>query len=192
MTTPGECRGPFRPMPQALSTDRLRLRRWSPDDRRAVRNLWRERDPRVPARRRIDAQDRPTEAQVGASIATQVEESARTGLQMYAVELRAAPGVIGYCGLSIGDATEAEPEIVFELARSVHGRGFATEAAIAVRDAGRDTGRSRLWASVREWNTASFRVLSKLGFTDSGRRDPDPFHGDIVWTTLGPDDPSTG
>jgi RimJ/RimL family protein N-acetyltransferase len=31
-------------------------------------------------------------------------------------------------------------------------------------DAAFATGRRRLWATVRTWNSASFRVLDKLGF----------------------------
>jgi RimJ/RimL family protein N-acetyltransferase len=92
-------------------------------------------------------------------------------------------GLIGYCGLLIGDASEEEPEIAYELARRTHGNGYATEAArIVVAEAAR-TGRRRLWATVREWNTASFRVLEKLGFHDSGRITPDPDRGDTIWMT---------
>ena len=69
----------------------------------------------------------------------------------------------------------------FELFRAHQGQGFATEAAFAVLDAARATGRSRLWATVREWNAASFNVLTKLGFFDSGRRTIDPVHGDTTW-----------
>lgn len=175
---------PFPPMESELVTDRLRLRPWLLADSGAVRTLWLERDPRVPARRRIDDAGRPTESEIGELIEAQLDESAASGLSVLAIERRFAPGFIGYCGLSIGDSTLNEPEIVFELARSVRGRGYATEAASAVLDTAWTTGRSRVWASVREWNAASFRVLSKLGFTEAARRDPDPDHGDTVWLTL--------
>lgn len=171
-------------MESELVTDRLQLRRRQPSDSGAIRELWLERDPKVPARRRIDAAGRPTEVEIGEVIQAQLGESDESGLSILAIERRAAPGLIGYCGLSVGGATLSEPEIVFELSRSMHGRGYATEAASAVLNAARVTGRSRVWASAREWNAASFRVLSKLGFTDSGRRDADPDHGDTVWMTL--------
>jgi RimJ/RimL family protein N-acetyltransferase len=45
------------------------------------------------------------------------------------------------------------------------------------------TGRSRLWAGVRVWNTASFRVLDKLGFESSGQMSDGLEHGDIVVMT---------
>ena len=41
------------------------------------------------------------------------------------------------------------------------------------------TGRSRLWATVRSWNTPSFRVLAKLGF--ERRHSTWDDGGEIVW-----------
>jgi RimJ/RimL family protein N-acetyltransferase len=73
--------------------------------------------------------------------------------------------------------------MAFELLRETHGRGYATEAARAVVEAARGTGRARLWSTVRRWNSASVRVLEKAGFTDSGRVTPDPEDGDTVWMT---------
>lgn len=63
----------------------------------------------------------------------------------------------------VGRATLEEPEIAFELLRHAHSQGYATEAAQAVLGAVAGTGRTRIWAIVRAWNTASFRVLEKLG-----------------------------
>lgn len=176
--------GSFQPMASELVTDRLQLRPRRPSDAVATRELWLERDPRVPAWRRIDAAGGPTEVEIGIRIEAQLREEAQSGLSVLAVERRAISGFIGYCGLIVGGASLSEPEIVFEFSRSMHGLGYATEAASAVLDAARATGRSRVWASVREWNTASFRVLSKLGFTVSGRREPDADRGDTVWMTL--------
>lgn len=90
---------------------------------------------------------------------------------------------LGYCGLTVGQATYDEPEIAYELAQRTHGHGYATEAARAVVEAAARTGRNRLWATVRVWNTASFRVLEKLGFENSGRVDPNPERGDSIWMT---------
>jgi RimJ/RimL family protein N-acetyltransferase len=58
-------------------------------------------------------------------------------------------------------------------------QGYATEAARAVLDAAHATGRARIWATLRESNTASFRVLDKLGFRrDHTTRDDG---GAVVW-----------
>jgi len=66
----------------------------------------------------------------------------------------------------------------------VHGQGYGTEAASAVVGAARATGRSRIWASVREWNAPSLRVLFRLGFADSGRRLLDNERGHSLWMTI--------
>lgn len=101
-----------------------------------------------------------------------------------ALETRATAEFAGYCGLVIGSATKEEPEIAFEIAAEFQGLGYATEAAHAVVHAARAAGTTRLWASVREWNAPSFRVLEKVGFADSGVRTPDTDHGDSVWWSM--------
>lgn len=105
------------------------------------------------------------------------------GLGLLPIELRDTGEFIGYCGLTVGQATFDEPEIAYELARKAHGHGYATEAARAVMGAAARTGRRRLWATVREWNTPSFRVLEKLGFHRSDRVTEDAERGDMIWMT---------
>ena len=173
--------GPFTPMRQSLQTERLRLRPRRPSDSATQRLLWTERDPR--SRRVIGPDGRPTVDELRARIEAELADSRRTGLSLLNIELNGTSQVIGYCGLIIGDATLEEPEIAYELFQSAHGHGYATEAAGAVIDAARDTGRTRLWATVREWNRASFRVLEKHGFLDSGKRTRDTERGDTVWMT---------
>ena len=171
----------FEPMCQELCTWSLILRRWRLSDSEAVRGLWVERDKR--SLHLIDSSGRPSVAEMSDRIATQLDEAERTGFELLAIERKSVPGFIGYCGLTVGAATTAEPEIAYELYRAVYGQGYATEAARAIVDATRETGRSRLWATVREWNAASLNVLSKLDFVDSGRRTQDPTRGDSVWMT---------
>jgi RimJ/RimL family protein N-acetyltransferase len=163
-----------------LETDRLLLRPWQVVEAAVQRELWAERDPRVPPHRRIDAGGRPTVAELGEAI--RAGRSSSVGL--LAVERKAVGDVIGYCGL-IGDGRgfEGEPELAFELLRRTWGRGYATEAAGAVLDWARLTGYERLWATVWEWNTASRRVLEKLGFIETGREQVDAVHGTSLVTT---------
>ncbi|MFI9811789.1 GNAT family N-acetyltransferase [Saccharothrix variisporea] len=54
---------------------------------------------------------------------------------------------------------------------------------MAVLDWARSSGYERLWATVREWNIASRRVLAKLGFTETGREEGHPVHGTTLFTT---------
>ncbi|MDQ1553605.1 MAG: hypothetical protein QOK46_683 [Microbacteriaceae bacterium] len=171
----------FDPMPNVLVTDRLCLRSWTEADARRYRDLWLERDPR--SVRVIDADGRPTVEDLRDNIRSQLATTAVTGFGFMVVEGRLDKEFIGYCGLIARDATPDEPELAYELLRAAHGRGYATEAARAVRDAAAASRRSRLWAGVRVWNTASLRVLDKLGFVTSGQVSEDLERGDMVLMT---------
>ncbi|WP_086826954.1 GNAT family N-acetyltransferase [Allokutzneria sp. NRRL B-24872] len=152
-----------------LETERLLLRPWRVADAVVQRELWTERDPRVPPHRRIDADGHPTVADLEDAI------RARKSPGLFAIERKAEHDVIGYCGLVDG-------ELAFELLQRVWGQGYATEAATAVLDRARSSGHERLSATVREWNTTSRRVLAKLGFTEIERRDVDSVHGTTLVT----------
>ena len=125
------------------------------------RQLWTERDPRVPPHRRLDAEGRPTVE----DIATHPHEEP----QLLAVERKDTADVIGYCGLVFhGNGSPDESELAYELLRAAHGHGYATEAGRAVVTWATEAGHPRLWATVRDWNVASRRVLEKLGFHETG------------------------
>lgn len=164
--------------PETLETQRLLLRPRRVEEAALFRGLWAERDERVPARRRIDAEGRPTVADVAALLA---EDHG-----VWAVERRDTGEVLGYCGLVLDDDAPDAPEIVFELFATAHGQGFATEAAGAVTAWVRATGAfPRLTATVWDWNTASRRVLAKLGFDEVGVDRTGP-HGDSLLAVLEP------
>ena len=110
-----------------LETDRLLLRPWRVSEAPIQREMWTERDPRVPPHRRIDAEGRP----------------------------------------AVTDFAEA--------IRS------ATEASWAVLRWATTAGYRRLWATVWEWNTASRRVLAKVGFAETERQETP--HGTNCVTT---------
>ncbi|WP_322936404.1 GNAT family N-acetyltransferase [Nocardioides bizhenqiangii] len=164
-----------------LETSRLLLRPWRVAEAAVQRELWTERDPRVPPHRRIDAEGRPTVADLEEAIRTQKPSS----IGLLAIERKAEGDVIGYCGLiDSGRGPEAEPELAFELLRRVWRQGYATEASLAVLDWARASGYRRLWATVWDWNTPSRRVLAKIGFTETERREADPVHGTTLFTTI--------
>ena len=162
-----------------LETDRLLLRPWRVAEAVVHRQLWIERDPRVPPHRRIDADGRPSAADVEEWIRTNQPSS----IGLLAVERKAARDVVGYCGLiDSGRGSDGEPELAFELLRRVWRQGYATEASLAVIDWARSSGYARLWATVWEWNTASRRVLAKVGFTETERKQV-TVHGTTLFTT---------
>ncbi len=158
-----------------LETDRLILRRRRVDEAAIYRQLWTERDLRVPPHRRIDSEGRPTVEDIAAHIRAEREGS---GPGVLAVERKAAADVIGYCGLSIhGNGSPDEPELAYELLSAAHGCGYATEAGRAVVEWASEAGYRRLWAGVWDWNVASRRVLEKLGFREAGRVGPESVYG---------------
>jgi ribosomal-protein-alanine N-acetyltransferase len=163
-----------------LETDRLLLRPWRVSEAVVQREMWTERDPRVPPHRRIDAEGRPTVADVE----DWIRGWSRSGaLGLLAMERKVFGDVVGYCGLIANTfGQKDEPELAFELLHSAHGQGYATEASWAVLDWARASGYRRLWATVRDWNVASRRVLTKLGFVETGRVEPDEVHGDSLFT----------
>ena len=171
---------PGRPVLNTLETERLILRSRRVDEAEVYRQLWMERDSRVPVHRRIDAEGRPTVEDIAAQIRRERTES-RPGV--LALERKSAGDVIGYCGLIFqGNGAPDEPELAYELLRRTHGHGYATEAGEAVVTWAAEAGCQRLWATVREWNVASRRVLEKLGFHETGQVEADPVHGDSLLT----------
>jgi RimJ/RimL family protein N-acetyltransferase len=161
-----------------LETGRLLLRRWRVGEAVIQREMWLERDPRVPPHRRIDTDGRPTLADFEEALGT--HQTSSVGL--LAVQRKAAPeDVIGYCGLIDNGRGAQEPELAFEFLRRFWGQGYATEAAWAVLDWARSSGYERLWASVWGWNTASRRVLAKVGFAETDREEA--IHGTNLVTT---------
>ena len=114
-------------------------------------------------------------------IERQLAATAETGLALLAVERCDGDAFIAYCGLIVGRASWDQPEMAFELFRRAHGHGYATEAGEAIVAAAAETGRARLWSTVRAWNQPSLRVLEKLGFVQSGQVTHDAERGDLVW-----------
>lgn len=84
------------PILNILETDRLTLRRQRVSDAAIYRQLWTERDVRVPPHRRINLEGRPTEQDIATRIGEE-HEALRPGL--LAVERKGTADVIGYCGL---------------------------------------------------------------------------------------------
>jgi [ribosomal protein S5]-alanine N-acetyltransferase len=167
-------------VPDTLETDRLVLRRSRAGDAAVYRQLWAERDPRVPPHRRINSEGRPTVEDIAAQIRA---ERGEPGPGLLAVERKGTADVIGYCGLIIhGNGSPDEPELAYELLRAAHGRGYATEAGRAVVTWAGAAGYRRLRAGVWDWNVASRRVLDKLGFREAGRAGPDSVYGHSLLT----------
>jgi len=103
----------------------------------------------------------------------------------FAITLPHEGRLIGSCGIRRKNENDWEADIGFELAPEYWGQGYATEAVTAVVDFGF---RKLLLHRISSWciaeNTASARVLERLGLQLEGRlRENDYFKG-RWWDTL--------
>ena len=147
-----------------------------------LRRLWAERDPRVPANRRLDSDGRPTVAELAARIR---DEPDRWSTGLRAVERKDTGAVIGYCGLLREADSDPEEEFAIELLQEAHGQGFATEAARAVVAEAQALGLERVTATVWDWNAPSRRLLDRLGFRQEGEGVRSGPHGATLRLRLG-------
>lgn len=88
---------------------------------------------------------------------------AEHGVVWYAVHVRGYARLAGSAGLFMG-RTNPHPEFGFEIRHPLQGRGYGREAAAAVLAEAHRAGFSEVWATVRDWNNASLRVLRSIGF----------------------------
>jgi RimJ/RimL family protein N-acetyltransferase len=91
---------------------------------------------------------------------------------LFGVRLRGIEELLGFCGFVRLEVME-EPELWYELTRKAWGRGLATEAARAsVRYAFEEAGMERVIACADAPNTASLRVMEKIGMKYLGNINP--------------------
>jgi [ribosomal protein S5]-alanine N-acetyltransferase len=91
---------------------------------------------------------------------------------VFGVRTRGREDLLGFCGFVRLEGME-EPELWYELTQKVWGRGIATEAARAcVRYALEEVGMERVIAGADAPNTASLRVIEKLGMKYLGNINP--------------------
>ena len=155
-----------------IETARLVLRPISPDDVEVLSSFY--ADPEVV--RYLGVGKTLSREETQASVERMLRSWDVDGFGQFAVERRDDGELVGRCGFLVWDSatltptTEAEAtgptelELGYAFGRSFWGQGYATEAAMAVRDhALGPMGRSRLIAFIRPENVRSRRVAEKLG-----------------------------
>jgi RimJ/RimL family protein N-acetyltransferase len=159
-------------------TPRLVLRELTPDDLDFVATMLAH--PEV--NRYYERQFARADAQVW--LERQLTRYANDGHGLWLVTERESGTPVGQVGLALQDVEGSRhPEIGWLLHRPYWGRGYATEAAAATRDAARGRwGYGRLISLIRPVNTPSRRVAERIGLGPGPRV---VFHGfeHIVYET---------
>ena len=165
-----------------IETPRLRLREFVEGDWPAV--LAYQADRRY---LRLYAWTERTEADVrafvGRFVAWQAGEP-RYKFQL-AVTLRDGERLIGNCGIRLAEAGARTGELGYEISPEFWGRGYVTEAAQAMLGFGfEELGLHRVWGECVPENTASQRVMEKLGMSKEGRLRQTQWYKGRWWDTL--------
>lgn len=160
-----------------IETERLILRRPRLDDAADLAVAY--GDPETV--RYIGDGSTATLAEVEEGIAHWLTRWEANGLGLCALERREDGRVLGRAGFLVWDTAVWEPstfaeageraqvEIGWMLAREHWGRGYATEAALALRDwAIAERGLMRLISLIRPGNEASIRVAERIGERHEG------------------------
>ena len=147
-----------------IETERLLIRSLEVADASPLAAIW--SDPEVT--RHMDG---PRDF---ADIRQGLEEDARAGscaeIDLWPVVEKSTGRVIGHCGFLEKDVNDqAEIELIYVFASDCWGKGYATEAASALRDhAFHRLGLRRLIALINPGNPASARVAEKIGMQLEG------------------------
>jgi [ribosomal protein S5]-alanine N-acetyltransferase len=153
-----------------LETERLLLRAMAADDLDDLLAIF--GDPAVMAAFRVAPLDRE---QVRRWLERNLDHQREHGYGLFAVCLKTDGRLIGDCGLELMEVSgEQVAELGYDFRRDCWNRGYATEAACAVRDFAFGTlGLPRLVSLIQPGNPASERVAQKAGLKRSGRIERD-------------------
>lgn len=148
-----------------IVTRRLRLRRFSRDDAPALARY--RSDPCVA---RYQSWCSPIDqAEAEAIVAGYLTENPDgPGVFQYAIELYRRPGLIGDLAVAT-ESGRGQATVGITLAPDTHHRGYATEAMTAVADRLFARGVKRIAATCDARNTASAKLLRRVGFEQQGR-----------------------
>lgn len=164
-----------------IETARLRLRRLRPDDAEAYyqavlsdADVMRYLPGSVP---------QPRERTESYYFVRFAEHWDQHGFGLWGVEHKADGRLIGHCGLmTVPDAEDVE--IAYSLAKPYWGQGLAPEGARATLRYGFETlGMEQIIGLAVPENTASLRVMIKVGMTSQGLTSQ--YHGmELAWCTI--------
>lgn len=144
---------------QVFETQRLIVRRWRDTDIPALMSVYGDADAMI----WVDDGQPISHAECVDWLQVTANNYQNRGYGMFAVALKDSAELIGFCGL-IHPNGQKEAELKYAYSRSVWGKGYATEIAIAMIDyAAHVHGHTYLIATTAPQNTASHNVLLKAG-----------------------------
>ena len=147
-----------------ITTDRLRLRPLEPADARRIGTLCGD----LAVSRWLARVPHPYPAGEAERFIARCRRSAD---RVWAIERRGEPGPAGVIGVIGIDGPADGQSLGYWLGASYWGRGYASEAALAVVDwAFGEAATAALASGAFEGNAASLRVQEKLGFRVTGQR----------------------
>ena len=143
-----------------IDTDRLALRDLEPADTDAIAEIFADEE----VMRFIGAGGVLGRDVVVRMIERERQQYAERGWGQWATVERTTGQCIGVCGLILWPDIDGqeELEVAYLLARDAWGKGYATEAAAAIRDVGVEI-RADLVSLIYPDNTASINVARKIG-----------------------------
>lgn len=148
-----------------VETERLRLRPYEWGDVDDLHRLWTDADVRKYLWDDVIITRERVLSEVEKSIACFESH----GFGQWAVFPSGDQSLIGFCGFGFVEGTE-EVELLYGIAPAYWGRGLASEASRAVLRYGfEERGLERILAGADPPNSASFRVMERVGMTFAKR-----------------------
>ena len=144
-----------------LLTERLGFSHWKKDDAELAYSLWGNKN----VTKYLSASGTFTAGEVTERLKLEIDNEKIYGIQYWPVFELETGGFAGCCGLRPYKSSEKIYEIGFHLIPEYWGKGYGKEAAEAmIKYAFEELGAEKLFAGHNPANTASARLLTKLGF----------------------------
>lgn len=146
----------------AIHSNRLRLRTLQNEDLEFLMKIW--GDPDV--MRFCGGQSSRTRIERAITGYKKLQDE--KGYSVYVVELKDSEEALGVCGFN-PTSVDSEIELLFHFVQKYWGKGYASEAAKAcINYAQNELQTEKIVASADPKNTASCKVLEKLGLDNRG------------------------
>lgn len=152
-------------MIECMDTERLLLRKMASADAKSLWAIW--SDPAVTKYMNISSFTHEEQALEMIELLNQLANEHRA--IRYSIFEKTCNCIIGSCGFNNVDFDNAAAEIGYDLAKTHWGKGYATEAVIAlIHIAFTHLGMTTIVAKVDAANIHSIKVLQKLNFNLQG------------------------